>query len=60
MLCVTTYDPMVRVLKHIVPVAPSAEAEAVTTYDPMVRVLKLAAVRAVAAVVGVLQPTTRW
>ncbi len=37
---VTTYDPMVRVLKPYAAACDAAYAAAVTTYDPMVRVLK--------------------
>ncbi len=37
---VTTYDPMVRVLKHVSDVVGVGYWEVVTTYDPMVRVLK--------------------
>ncbi len=38
---VTTYDPMVRVLKLPTLTRVSGAEQRVTTYDPMVRVLKL-------------------
>ncbi len=57
---VTTYDPMVRVLKHVVGVAGGGAVGYVTTYDPMVRVLKRLSKVTYPPETVRLQPTTRW
>ncbi len=58
---VTTYDPMVRVLKLLfIPPYYSRYHDHVTTYDPMVRVLKQLSIAGPSIAYLPLQPTTRW